>query len=119
MTPTIDDVQQAAIAYYPSLEPGWLTNAVKARYVAWPRHVAITVARRITGKSLPQIGRKFKRDHTVVIHAMRGTAARVQSHPEIAAALEAITELACRRAELRATTARLVTNVPHGIDVGE
>lgn len=101
MTPTIDDVQRAAIAYYPNLEPGWISSPARARRVAWPRQVAITVARRITGKSLPQIGRKFCRDHTTAISAIRATERRLRDFPDTIAAVEAITELAYRIAEFR------------------
>lgn len=102
MTPTIEDVQCAAVAYYPDLEPGWINSPARPRRIAWPRQVAMTVARRITGKSYPQIGIKFRRDHTTAIWSVRATEARMAPYPEIAAAVTAITALAMRRAEARA-----------------
>ena len=37
-----------------------------------PRHIAMTLAKHLTGRSLPYIGRKFGgRDHTTVLHAIR------------------------------------------------
>lgn len=104
MRPLVRDVQSAALEYYWDLEDGWLTSDAKYRYVAWPRQVAMTVAVRITGRSLPQVGRLFgRRHHTTVMWSVRATERRRQSRPEIAAAVEAITELALRRAEFRAT----------------
>jgi len=40
--------------------------------VARPRQVAMFLAKMLTSKSLPEIGRRFGgRDHTTVIHAVR------------------------------------------------
>ncbi len=36
-----------------------------------PRQVAMFLARRLTGQSLPAIGRYFNKDHTTVMHAVR------------------------------------------------
>ncbi|MBN8841144.1 MAG: chromosomal replication initiator protein DnaA, partial [Sphingomonadales bacterium] len=42
------------------------------RAVARPRQIAMYLAKRLTTRSLPEIGRKFGgRDHSTVIHAVR------------------------------------------------
>ena len=44
----------------------------RARAVARPRQVAMYLAKQLTPRSLPEIGRKFGgRDHTTVIHAIK------------------------------------------------
>ena len=44
----------------------------RARAVARPRQIAMYLAKRLTTRSLPEIGRKFGgRDHSTVIHAVR------------------------------------------------
>ncbi|HEY6578469.1 MAG TPA: helix-turn-helix domain-containing protein, partial [Rhizomicrobium sp.] len=44
----------------------------RSRRVARPRQVAMFLARTITQRSLPEIGRRFGgRDHTTVLHACR------------------------------------------------
>ena len=47
-------------------------SARRARSVARPRQVAMYLAKQLTSRSLPEIGRKFGgRDHTTVMHAVR------------------------------------------------
>lgn len=49
-----------------------LENARRARAVARPRQVAMYLAREMTPRSLPEIGRAFGgRDHTTVMHAVK------------------------------------------------
>ena len=36
-----------------------------------PRQIAMYLAKQLTSRSLPEIGRKFDRDHTTVMHAVR------------------------------------------------
>jgi chromosomal replication initiator protein len=49
-----------------------MSSARRARAVARPRQVAMYLAKQLTQRSLPEIGRKFGgRDHTTVMHAVR------------------------------------------------
>ena len=49
-----------------------MTSSRSARAVARPRQVAMYLAKQLTSRSLPEIGRKFGgRDHTTVMHAVR------------------------------------------------
>ena len=44
----------------------------RSRPLARPRQIAMYLAKSITSRSLPEIGRKFGgRDHTTVIHAVK------------------------------------------------
>ena len=44
----------------------------RSRSVARPRQIAMYLAKSITSRSLPEIGRKFGgRDHTTVMHAVK------------------------------------------------
>ena len=47
----------------------------RLRKIARPRQMAMYLCREMTGASLPQIGRHFRRDHTTVLHAQRKIAA--------------------------------------------
>ena len=49
-----------------------LVSARRSRAVARPRQIAMYLAKRLTTRSLPEIGRKFGgRDHTTVMHAVK------------------------------------------------
>ncbi|MGH2875647.1 MAG: helix-turn-helix domain-containing protein, partial [Solirubrobacteraceae bacterium] len=51
----------------------------RAAGVAWPRHVAIHLARELTGASLPKIGQAFGgRNHATVLHACRRVSQRMR-----------------------------------------
>ena len=68
---TIDEIQKLVSAHF-DLKPVDLISARRARAVARPRQIAMYLAKRLTTRSLPEIGRKFGgRDHSTVIHAVR------------------------------------------------
>ncbi len=67
---TIDEIQRKVAEHY-NIRLTDMSSARRARSVARPRQVAMFLAKQLTGRSLPEIGRKFgNRDHTTVIHAV-------------------------------------------------
>ena len=68
---TIDEIQKLVSAHF-ELKPTDLVSDRRARAVARPRQIAMYLSKRLTTRSLPEIGRKFGgRDHSTVIHAVR------------------------------------------------
>jgi chromosomal replication initiator protein len=68
---TIDEIQRKVADYY-ALKMADLLSARRAREVARPRQVAMYLAKKLTPRSLPEIGRRFGgRDHTTVMHAVK------------------------------------------------
>jgi chromosomal replication initiator protein len=68
---TIDEIMRKVAEHY-CLRMSDMTSQRRARSVARPRQVAMYLAKTLTPKSLPEIGRRFGgRDHTTVIHAVR------------------------------------------------
>jgi chromosomal replication initiator protein len=68
---TIDEIQKLVSQHF-ELKPLDLVSARRSRAVARPRQIAMYLAKRLTTRSLPEIGRKFGgRDHSTVIHAVR------------------------------------------------
>jgi chromosomal replication initiator protein len=68
---TIDEIQRKVAEHY-RLKLTDLLSARRAREVARPRQVAMYLAKKLTARSLPEIGRRFGgRDHTTVMHAVK------------------------------------------------
>ncbi len=68
---TIDEIQRKVAEHY-KLRMSDLLSARRARDVARPRQVAMYLAKKLTPRSLPEIGRRFGgRDHTTVMHAVK------------------------------------------------
>ena len=68
---TIDEIQKKVAEYY-RVKVSEMRSARRAREVARPRQVAMYLAKQLTARSFPEIGRDFGgRDHTTVIHAIR------------------------------------------------
>jgi chromosomal replication initiator protein len=76
---SIAEIQAAACKHFQLTPSELLSNSRTAR-IAWPRQVAMYLARELTEDSLPMIGRNFGgRDHTTVLHAWRRTTERLAS----------------------------------------
>ena len=68
---TIDEIQRRVAEHF-NIKMAEMTSNRRARIVARPRQVAMYLAKQLTQRSLPEIGRKFGgRDHTTVMHAVR------------------------------------------------
>ncbi len=67
---TIEEIQRR-VAEHCNIRLSDMSSARRARAVARPRQVAMYLAKQLTSRSLPEIGRKFgNRDHTTVMHAV-------------------------------------------------
>ena len=68
---TIDEIQKKVAEHF-NIKMAEMTSTRRARVVARPRQVAMYLAKQLTPRSLPEIGRKFGgRDHTTVMHAVK------------------------------------------------
>jgi chromosomal replication initiator protein len=80
---------QAAVGAHFGLSPGELLSTTRVARIAWPRQVAMYLARELTGESLPAIGRHFGgRDHTTVLHACRRASTRLEDDEEARRSVE-------------------------------
>jgi chromosomal replication initiator protein len=68
---TIDEIQRAVSTHF-EVKQIDLISERRAVAIARPRQIAMYLAKRLTTRSLPEIGRKFgNRDHSTVIHAVK------------------------------------------------
>ena len=68
---TIEDIQKRVAEYY-NIKTSDMQSARRLQNIARPRQVAMYLAKILTSRSLPDIGRKFGgRDHTTVLHSVR------------------------------------------------
>lgn len=66
---TIEEIQKRVAEHY-NLRLSEMSSARRSRNIARPRQVAMFLAKQLTQRSLPEIGRRFgNRDHTTVMHA--------------------------------------------------
>ncbi|HSZ70840.1 MAG TPA: chromosomal replication initiator protein DnaA [Solirubrobacteraceae bacterium] len=74
---SVAEIQAFACKHFELTSEELLSSSRTAR-VAWPRQVAMYLARELTDESLPVIARHFGgRDHTTVLHAWRRTTQRL------------------------------------------
>ncbi|WP_043337016.1 chromosomal replication initiator protein DnaA [Belnapia moabensis] len=67
---SIEEIQKKVAEHY-NIRLTDMSSARRARNVARPRQVAMYLAKQLTQRSLPEIGRRFgNRDHTTVMHAV-------------------------------------------------
>jgi chromosomal replication initiator protein len=88
---TVDEIQKATAEYY-GLKQADLLSERRTRAVARPRQTAMYLAKSLTTRSYPDIGRRFGgRDHTTVLHAVRTIERLAQEDAQLARDIEALT----------------------------
>ena len=87
---TIEEIQRKVCDHY-DIRLSDLLGSNRSRDIARPRQVAMWLAKQLTTKSLPDIGRSFGgRDHTTVIHGIRRIDELRAGDSQIADSLEII-----------------------------
>ena len=90
---TIDEIQKKVVEHY-NIKLSDMHSPRRSRSVARPRQVAMYLAKSITTRSLPEIGRKFGgRDHTTVIHAIKTIEEIMVNDPNLAEDIELLTRI--------------------------
>ncbi|MEA2298810.1 MAG: chromosomal replication initiator protein [Solirubrobacteraceae bacterium] len=89
--PSIATIQDAVCTHF-AISREELLSRSRAQRLAWPRHVAMYLARELTDHSLPVIGREFGgRDHSTVLNACRRAGERLAADPKAYSAVEQLT----------------------------
>lgn len=87
---TVDDIQKMTASYF-SITVDDLISKRRTKAVVRPRHIAMYLAKTMTTRSLPDIGRRFGgRDHSTVIHAVNKITETLTSDAVLAEDVEAL-----------------------------
>ncbi|MGE0755216.1 MAG: chromosomal replication initiator protein DnaA [Alphaproteobacteria bacterium] len=90
---TIEDIQKKVSSHF-NIRVSDMHSARRSRTVARPRQIAMYLAKKLTSKSLPEIGRKFGgKDHTTVMHAVKRVDELMAADKEFAQDVELLSRL--------------------------
>lgn len=93
---TVEDIQKQVASHY-NIKVSDMHSARRARTVARPRQVAMYLAKKLTSKSLPEIGRSFGgKDHTTVMHAVKRVEELCKMDNDFAKDVELLTRIFCQ-----------------------
>lgn len=96
-TVTIATIQQVVAEFF-GIRPEEMRAKRRTKGIAFPRQVAMYLARELTDASLPHIGQEFGgRDHTTVMHACQRVREVLQKDVHLAASLKRLVEMLQRR----------------------
>jgi chromosomal replication initiator protein len=85
---TIQEIQKRVAEHW-NIRVSEMSSARRSRNIARPRQVAMYLAKQLTSKSLPDIGRHFgDRDHTTVMHAVSRVTALISTDTAFAEDVE-------------------------------
>jgi chromosomal replication initiator protein len=87
---TLDSIQQLVAAHF-ELSMTELVSSSRSARIAWPRQLAIHIARELTDASLAAIGEAFHRNHATVLHACKRVSARVAEDQQASLELRELT----------------------------
>lgn len=89
----IEDIQRVVSQHYDVARNELLSNR-RTRKIVRPRQIAMYLAKQLTPRSLPEIGRRFGgRDHTTVLHAVRKVEAMKAEDPQLGKEIELLRRL--------------------------
>jgi chromosomal replication initiator protein len=89
----IEDIQRTVSSHFNVSRTDMLSNR-RTRVIVKPRQIAMYLAKMMTPRSLPEIGRRFGgRDHTTVLHAVRKVESMIAADTQLAKELELLKRL--------------------------
>lgn len=89
----IEEILKVVSRHY-GVSKGDILSERRHRSVVWPRQIGMYLAKQLTSRSLPEIGRRFGgRDHTTVLHAIRKIETQLTGNPRLKDELEDLKKL--------------------------
>lgn len=89
----IDDILRIVSKHF-GVSRGDILSQRRNRSIVWPRQIGMFLAKNLTSRSLPEIGRRFGgRDHTTVLHAIRKIEGQVKEDAALKEEIEILKRL--------------------------
>jgi chromosomal replication initiator protein len=89
----IEDILKTVSRHF-GVSKGDILSQRRHRSVVWPRQIGMYLAKQLTQRSLPEIGRRFgNRDHTTVLHAIRKIEGEIAGNPRLKDEIEELKKL--------------------------
>ena len=89
----IEDILKVVSRHF-GVSKGDILSQRRHRSVVWPRQIGMYLAKQLTSRSLPEIGRRFgNRDHTTVLHAIRKIEGELGGNPRLRDELDELKKL--------------------------
>jgi chromosomal replication initiator protein len=86
----IEDILKVVSRHY-AVTRADIVSPRRHRSVVWPRQIGMYLAKHLTARSLPEIGRRFgDRDHTTVLHAIRKIDRELEGNNRLRDEIEAL-----------------------------
>jgi chromosomal replication initiator protein len=79
---TVDRIQRAVAEHF-DIRVADMTSKKRPHNIAFPRQVAMYLARALTDNSTPTIGECFNRNHATILHAVKTIDAKQQEDPDL------------------------------------
>jgi hypothetical protein len=108
--PRIEQIQQVVAKRY-RISLGAIKSDSRNQFIMLPRQIGYALARRLTSKSFPTIGRAFGgRDHTTVMHGTQKIEERASRDPMFAAELQQLEQIITGKTNLPCPCCGSVSN---------
>lgn len=89
----IEDILRVITKHF-GVSRGDILSQRRHRSIVWPRQIGMYLAKTLTARSLPEIGRRFGgRDHTTVLHAIRKIDGQLKDNSNLKAEIEDLKRL--------------------------
>ena len=90
---TVEEIQRKVAEHY-NIRLSDMIGPKRLRSIARPRQVAMYLAKTLTTRSLPDIGRRFgKRDHTTIMHGVRKIEELRETDPQLSEDIDMLRRL--------------------------
>jgi len=90
---TVEEIQRKVAEHY-NIRLSDMIGPKRLRMIARPRQIAMYLAKQMTTRSLPEIGRRFGgRDHTTIMHGVRRVEELRANDPQLSEDLDLLRRL--------------------------